>query len=71
MIIDDVATQANSLLIHHPDAITDFNLFKKRQNIKPNRAIKPTKDNANGENNLIGCFRSDRNKRNIGNGYFS
>lgn len=24
MIIDDVATQANSLLIHHPDAITDF-----------------------------------------------
>ena len=47
------------------------NLFKKRQNIKPNRAIKPTKDNANGENNLIGCFRSDRNKRNIGNGYFS
>jgi hypothetical protein len=26
MIIDDVATQANSLLIHHPDAITDLNL---------------------------------------------
>ena len=24
MIIDDVAAQANSLLIHHPDAITDF-----------------------------------------------
>lgn len=24
MIIDDVATQANSLLIHHPDAITDL-----------------------------------------------
>ena len=26
MIIDDVVTQANSLLIHHPDAITDFKL---------------------------------------------
>ena len=28
MIIDDVVTQANSLLIHHPDAITDFSLIK-------------------------------------------
>ena len=46
-------------------------LFRKRSNIKPNRVIKPTKDNDNGEKNLIGCFRSDRNKRNIGNGYFS
>ena len=27
MIIDNVATQANSLLIHHPDAITDFILI--------------------------------------------
>ena len=27
MIIDDVATQANRLLIHHPDAITDFFLI--------------------------------------------
>ena len=27
MIIDDVATQANILLIHHPDAITDLILI--------------------------------------------
>ena len=31
MIIDDVVTQANSLLIHHPDAITDLKTFISSQ----------------------------------------
>ena len=30
MIIDDVATQANILLIHHPDAITDLKRISQR-----------------------------------------
>ena len=49
MIIDDVATQANSLLIHHPDAITDFSFFmysnssaldEKRGETKTKRSVR-------------------------------
>ena len=42
MIIDDVAAQANSLLIHHPDAITDF-IIKDRiaVEVKATKRVSP------------------------------
>ena len=39
MIIDNVATQANSLLIHHPDAITDFKIKNESGGIKRKKRL--------------------------------